>query len=83
MIRLVHSDYFPMHAKRFIQDACMLMQVLGYVTCTSAKLALHISKIAVESHFRRQGIASALLQVCGCVCNITVPRICMRATQMS
>ena len=39
------------------------MQVLGYVTCTSAKLALHISKVAVDPLFRRQGIATALLQV--------------------
>jgi ribosomal protein S18 acetylase RimI-like enzyme len=39
-------------------------QVLGYVLCTSNKVALHVSKVAVDPLHRRKGIATALIQVC-------------------
>lgn len=39
------------------------LQVLGYVLCTSNKLALHVGKVAVDPLHRRKGIATALIQV--------------------
>ena len=36
---------------------------MGYLVCTTATLVAHISKVAVIPQARRQGIASALIQV--------------------
>lgn len=58
-----------------------MVQVMGYVLCTSSGINLHVSKVAVREDCRRMGVGRALMQARACA--LMQARACVRPPSCS